>query len=570
VASLAFWALVVIISIKYIAVVMKADNHGEGGILALTALLMPKLKVGRAAGALIVLGVFGTALLYGDGLITPAISVLSAVEGLRIASSAFEPMVIPITCAILVALFAVQRRGTGAIGKVFGPVMVLWFGLLGLLGLSQIVREPGVLGAINPVHIVDFFAAEPLKAFLALGSIFLVVTGGEALYADMGHFGRRPIAIGWYGIVLPGLLLNYFGQAALLMRDASAIENPFYRMAPEWAITPLAVLATMASVIASQALISGAFSLTVQAVRLDYLPRLAIRHTSSDHQGQVYVPLVNWALMIGSVGLVVAFRTSSNLAAAYGIAVTSVMLITTILLAVLARRNWNWSRAKTMLVMAPLIAIDAAFLTANVPKIPNGGWFPLVVAIVLVVQMATWRTGRQLVAARIRRGERSIDEVLDEFSDATRVDGTAVFLFKDAGSAPPALVNNLHHNKVLHTTTLIVSIETDELPRVAADERAEVVRVRRGVYQVRLRYGFMDDADVPAALAEVDLDGRRIDPQAATYFLGHESVIAGKVPGMHPARERLFVVLNRGAESASRFFNLPPDRVVEIGSHVEI
>jgi len=570
VASLAFWALVVIISVKYIALVMKADNHGEGGILALTALIMPKSKAGRATEALIMLGVFGTALLYGDGLITPAISVLSAVEGLKISSSAFEPYVIPITCVILVALFALQRRGTGAIGKVFGPVMVVWFGVLGVLGLSQIVQEPGVLGAVNPVHIVDFFAAEPLKAFLALGSIFLVVTGGEALYADMGHFGRRPIAIGWFAIVLPGLLLNYFGQAALLTRNADSIENPFYRMAPEWAVTPLAVLAMLASVIASQALISGAFSLTVQAVQLDYLPRLAIRHTSSDHHGQVYVPLVNWALMVGSVGLVLAFRTSSDLAGAYGIAVTSVMLITTILISVIARRNWNWSRAKTAIVMVPLIAIDAGFLAANVPKIPHGGWFPLAIAAVLLVQMATWRTGRQLVAARIRRGERSISEVLDEFSDATRVDGTAVFLFKDPGAAPPALINNLLHNKVLHTTTLIVSIVTDVLPRIPVEESVEVIRVQSGVYQVRLRFGFMDEVDVPAALAEVELEGRRIDLDEVTYFIGNESVIAGKVPGMHPARERLFVVLNRGAESASRFFNLPPDRVFEIGSHVEI
>jgi KUP system potassium uptake protein len=570
VASLAFWALMVIISVKYLAVVMKAHNHGEGGILALTALIMPKSTASRATGALITLGVFGTALLYGDGLITPAISVLSAVEGLRIASSAFEPAVIPITCVILVALFAVQRRGTGAIGRVFGPIMVVWFAVLGVLGLSQIVQEPGVLGAVNPVHIVHFFAAEPLKAFLALGSIFLVVTGGEALYADMGHFGRRPIMTGWYTIVLPGLLLNYFGQAALLTRDPAAIENPFYRMAPEWAVTPLAMLATLASVIASQALISGAFSLTVQAVQLDYLPRVAIRHTSSDHHGQVYVPLVNWALMAGSVGLVIAFQTSSNLAAAYGIAVTSVMLITTILIAVLARRNWRWSRAKTAIVMSPLLAIDAGFLAANIPKIPQGGWFPLAVGVVLLAQMATWRTGRQLVAARIRRGERSIDEVLDEVTDITRVDGTAVFLFKDPGAAPPALINNLLHNKVLHTTTLIVSIVIEEVPRIPAHQRAEVTRVQPGVYQVCLRFGFMEEADVPAALTNVDLPGCRLDPSEVTYFLGHESVIAGDVPGMHPVRERLFVVLNRGAESASRFFNLPPDRVFEIGSHVEI
>ena len=570
IASLAFWALIVIISIKYIAVVMRAENHGEGGILALIALIMPTSAKSRLAGVLVLLGVFGTALLYGDGLITPAISVLSAVEGFRVASDAFTPVVIPLTCAILFALFMVQRRGTGAIGKVFGPVMVVWFGVLGVLGLGQIAQQPGVLAAVNPMHIVHFFGAEPMKAFLSLGSIFLVVTGGEALYADMGHFGRRPIAIVWYAIVLPGLLLNYFGQAALLIRDPAAIESPFYRMAPDWAVTPLAVLATMASVIASQALISGAFSLTVQAVQLDFLPRVAIRHTSGDHHGQIYVPIVNWALLVGCVGLVLVFRTSSDLAAAYGIAVTSVMLITTILIAVVARGNWGWSQARTAVVMIPLLVIDAAFLAANVPKIPDGGWFPLAVAVVLLVQMTTWRRGRQLVAERIHRGERPVNDVLDESASITRVDGTAVFLFKDPGMAPPALVNNLAHNKVLHSTTLIVSILVDDVPRVPVDERADVTELQPGVFQVQLRFGFMETTDVPEALAGVTLGKQPIDLHEATYFIGHESVIAGKVPGMHPLRERLFVVLNRGADSASRFFNLPPDRVFEVGSHVEI
>jgi KUP system potassium uptake protein len=532
---------------------------------------MPKSTAARSTSVLVMLGVFGAALLYGDGLITPAISVLSAVEGFHVASSAFEPVVIPLTCVILVGLFLVQRRGTGAIGKVFGPVMVVWFATLGLLGLSQVLREPGVLGAVNPVYIVDFFAAEPTKAFLALGSIFLVVTGGEALYADMGHFGRRPIAISWYSIVLPGLLLNYFGQAALLTREPTAIESPFYRMGPDWAVTPLAVLATLASVIASQALISGAFSLTVQAVQLDYLPRVAIRHTSGEHHGQVYVPLVNWALMVGSVGLVLGFRTSSNLAAAYGIAVTSVMVITTILIAVVARRNWGWSTLKIAVVMTPLLVIDSGFLAANVPKIPHGGWLPLTVALALLAQMATWRKGRELVAARIHRGERPIDEVLDEAKGITRVAGTAVFLFKDQGMAPPALVNNLRHNKVLHANTLIVSITTDEIPRVPVEERSVITRVEPGVYQVDLRFGFMEEADVPEALTTIKLPGGRIiDLDDTTYFIGRESVIAGKVPGMNPLREQLFVVLNRGADSASRFFNLPPDRVFEVGSHVEI
>ncbi|MEY2401026.1 MAG: system potassium uptake protein, partial [Ilumatobacteraceae bacterium] len=486
VASLAFWALIVIICVKYLALVMRADNNGEGGILALTALIMPKKPDRRRSAArLVMLGVFGTCLLYGDGLITPAISVLSAVEGFEVASSAFDRYVIPLACLILFCLFLVQRRGTGGIGRVFGPVMVVWFTVLGVLGMRQILAHPDVINAIHPIHIVSFFAEDPRKAFLALGSIFLVVTGGEALYADMGHFGRRPITIAWYGLVLPGLVLNYFGQAALVL-DTKEVGALFYRMAPQWGVTPLAILATMASVIASQALISGAFSLTVQAVQLDYLPRVAIRHTSGEHQGQVYVPLVNWALMVGSIGLVVGFGSTSHLAAAYGIAVTSTMVITTILFAVLARGRWGWSRRKVLVVTLPLLIIDTAFFAANVPKIPHGGWFPLLVALVLLVQMATWRRGRDLVAQRIQRGERPIEEVLEETSGVSRVAGTAVFLFKDLGKAPPALVNNLRHNKVLHHSTLIVSVETADVPRLQGSNRAEVTKVSRGVFQVLL------------------------------------------------------------------------------------
>ena len=571
VASLAFWSLVVIICVKYLALVMRADNRGEGGILALTALIMPSRRAtatGRI-GPLVLLGVFGTCLLYGDGLITPAISVLSAVEGFEVASSAFEDFVIPLAVVILFCLFLVQRRGTGGIGKVFGPIMIVWFAVLGALGLRQIVARPEVLAAVNPIHIVDFFGEHPGKAFLALGTIFLVVTGGEALYADMGHFGRRPIAIAWYGLVLPGLLLNYFGQAALVL-DSGEVGALFYRMAPEWGVTPLAILATMASVIASQALISGAFSLTVQAVQLDLLPRVAIRHTSGEHQGQVYVPLVNWALMVGCIGLVLGFRSTSSLAAAYGIAVTSTMVITTVLFAVLARRRWGWSRSKVLLVTTPLLIVDSAFFAANVPKIPAGGWFPVLVALGLLVQMVTWRRGRELVAERIHRGERPIAEVLDEASDIKRVPGTAVFMFKDLGKAPPALVNNLRHNKVLHRTTLIVSIDTMEVPRVSRAERAETSKVEPGVYQVLLRFGFMEEPDVPAALAAIRIRGLEFDPHDVTYFIGRESIVAGKAPGMNVLAEHLFVILNRGADSASRFFNLPPDRVFEVGSQVEI
>ena len=513
---------------------------------------------------------FGTALLYGDGLITPAISVLSAVEGFEVASSAFEAWVIPLACVILVGLFFVQRRGTGAVGRVFGPVMVVWFATLGVLGLNQIVQNPGVLEAINPAHIVDFFQAEPRKAFLALGSIFLVVTGGEALYADMGHFGRRPIMAVWYGIVLPGLVCNYFGQAALLIDDPDAIESPFYRLAPEWGIPPLAILATMASVIASQALISGAFSLTVQAIQLDYLPRLKVLHTSASHHGQVYVPLVNWALMIGCVALVLGFRTSGNLAAAYGIAVTGTMVITTVIFFVVVRTRWGWSLPKAVVIVFPLLVVDSAFLAANLPKIPDGGWFPILIGLGLLVQMATWRRGRQLVAERIRRGERSAVEVFDEHASAFTIPGSAVFLFKDAHQAPPALINNLLHNKVRHANTYLLAIDVSEAPFVGDNDRLSVESLRPGLHQIYLRFGYLDELDVPAALAGVTIAGEAIDLAEATYFVGRESVSQGDLEGMHPALEHLYTVLHRGADSAARFFNLPPDRVFEVGTPVEL
>ncbi|HET6663833.1 MAG TPA: KUP/HAK/KT family potassium transporter, partial [Acidimicrobiales bacterium] len=539
VASIAFWALVIIISVKYLALVMRADNRGEGGILALTALVMPADRR-RATGGLVLLGVFGTALLYGDGLITPAISVLSAVEGFEVASSAFEGWVVPLACVILVALFAVQQHGTGAVGKVFGPVMVVWFGVLGVMGLGQVVDHPAVLQAVNPINIVHFFQVEPGKAFLALGSIFLVVTGGEALYADMGHFGRRPIAVAWYGLVLPALVLNYFGQAALLLGEPEAVESPLYELAPRWAITPLAVLATMASVIASQALISGAFSLTVQAVQLDYLPRVRIRHTSGEHRGQVYVPLVNWGLMVGSVGLVIGFQSSSNLAAAYGIAVTATMVITTIIFYVVVRQRWRWSTTKAVAVTATLLAVDVAFFAANVPKIPDGGWFPLLVAVGLVLQMAVWRRGRQLVAGRMRRGERRLASLADDLDGVTRVPGTAVFLFKDPGMVPPALVNNLRHNKVVHDTTIVASVVTDPVPRVAvADDRVDLEQVGDGLYTAVIHFGFMEEPDIPAALDGIDDGILAVDPATTSYFIGRESVLATDLEGMPLPLERL-------------------------------
>lgn len=582
-ASIAFWALVIVISLKYLSQVMRADNHGEGGILALTSLVIPPegQTVSRIAAGVVTLGVFGTALLYGDGLITPAISVLSAVEGFEVATPAFADWVIPISVVILIALFAVQQRGTAGIAKVFSPVMIVWFTTLGVLGLNQISKHPEVLKAVSPVYAVEFFTSHPWKAFVAMGSIFLVVTGGEALYADMGHFGRRPIQLAWYGLVLPGLLCNYFGQAALLSTHPFPIDaetgerqigefKPFFDMAPDWAIWPVAILATMATVIASQALISGAFSLTVQAVQLDYLPRLAILHTSEKHIGQVYVPLVNWLLMVGCVGLVITFQTSSNLAAAYGIAVTMTMFITTLIFYRFVRDKWSWSAPKALAILVPLMLVDLAFLGANILKIPEGGWFPLLVGFGLVIQMTTWRKGRQLVAARIRRGERPMREVVEEALEAhvARVPGVAVYMFKDEGAAPPALMSNLKHNRVLHETVLLVSVHTEDVPRIDESDRAVVTDLGDGIMQVRFNYGFMEEPDIPSAMsAHPEITA---DVEHATYFLGRESVAAGKAPGMHPWREELFVLLNRGAANASRFFKLPADQVFEVGTHVEI
>jgi KUP system potassium uptake protein len=572
ICSLTFWSLLIIISIKYLALVMRADNRGEGGILALTALVMRKRgPMVAKSGLLVSLGIFGTSLLYGDGVITPAISVLSAVEGLEEVSTSLTSWVIPIAIVILVMLFLVQRRGTGAVGRVFGPIMMIWFATLAVLGLSKIVDAPEIISSINPVYMVDYFRHEGLKAFLSLGSIFLVVTGGEALYADMGHFGRRPIAIGWYAMVLPSLLLNYWGQGAFLLANPEVVDKRFFfLMAPEALKLPLVILATMATVIASQALISGVFSLTAQAVQLDYLPRIAIRHTSQKQAGQIYVPLVNWTLMVACIGLVIGFRSSEHLAAAYGIAVTMTMAITTLIFFKVLVDRWMWPRWRAFLVCVPLLVIESGFLGANLVKIPKGGWFALLVGVVLMVQMQTWRRGRQLVAERIHRGERPISAVLDEAADIKRVSGSAVFMFKDLGKAPPALVNNLRHNKVLHRTTLIVSVDTAEVPRVEPEDRCQVTKVEPGVFQVLLTFGFMEEPDVPTALSQIHMRGIEFDPDEVTYFIGRESIVAGKAPGMHPAAEHLFVMLNRGADSASRFFSLPADKVFEVGSQVEI
>ena len=582
VASVVLWSLIVVISIKYLFLVMRADNHGEGGILALTALVMGDR--GRPAtgsrAAIVTLGVFGTALLYGDGLITPAISVLSAVEGFEVATTAFSDFVIPVSIAILIVLFAVQHRGTAGIAKVFSPLMVVWFTVLGALGVRQIVAHPGVLRAVSPHYGLQLFLDHPAKAFLALGSIFLVVTGGEALYADMGHFGRRPITLSWYGLVLPGLVLTYFGQAALLAnRGTGGVEgvgNPFYDMAPSWGVAPLALLATGATVIASQALISGAFSLTAQAVQLDYFPRLTIRHTSDEHVGQVYVPLVNWLLMVGCVALILLFRSSSALAAAYGIAVTTTMLITTVIFHRVVRERWGWSAGKAIAVLAPFVVVDLAFLGANVPKIPAGGWLPLLVGVTLLVQMSTWRRGRALVAQQLQdlggSLERSLAEIGERLDsgDLVRVPGTAVYMFRDNGNLPPAMTANIRHQHVVHEHVLLVSVTTTDEPHVGFRHRAHHVNLADGIVHVPISFGYLDRTDVPAVLQAMDIPSMPFDADDVTYFLGRESVTAGNHPEMNPLRQRLFVLLHRGAGSAARFFHLPPGQVVEVGAPIVV
>ena len=574
--SLIFWSLIIVISIKYLVFVMRADNEGEGGILALTSLVSPPRgeQPKRGRYALVLLGLFGAALLYGDGMITPAISVLSAVEGTSVVTPALEDWVVPISIAILVGLFAIQRRGTASIGKLFGPVMVVWFGTLAVLGITHIVDNTSVLEALNPTHAIDFFSANSFDAFVALGAVFLVVTGGEALYADMGHFGRKPIRLAWFGLVLPALVLNYFGQGAMLLEHPEDIDNPFFRMAPTWGVWPLVVLATMATVIASQALISGAYSLTVQAVQLGYIPRMRILHTSASTMGQIYVPAINWALLVGCVGLVIGFQTSSRLAAAYGVAVTSTMVITTVLLYIVLRERFGWSKGTALPLCTAFLVIDIGFFGANVLKIPAGGWFPLVVAGIVFMLMTTWRKGRELVADRIRRGQVPLDRFIRSALRAkeppARVPGDAVFLFSTPSMTPPALVANLRTNGVLHERVIVVAIITEEVPRVLPARRAEVVHHGDGIHHVVLHYGFMEEPNVARGLSEGKASKLGVDPTRAVYFLGSEALIVTHNPGMAIWRERLFTVMSRNATSAANYFGLPADRTVTIGRHVEL
>lgn len=572
--SLIFWSLIIIISVKYLIFVLRADNQGEGGILALTALVMPrdgKSRYGRKR-VLILLGLFGTALLYGDGIITPAISVLSAVEGLEVATPFFRPYIIPITVVILLSLFLIQSRGTEGIGKIFGPVTLVWFLTMAALGIYWVIQQPSVFVAINPIYGLNFFLHTGGKGFWVLGSVFLVITGGEALYADMGHFGKSPIRFAWFAVVLPALLLNYFGQGALLLQHPEAIENPFYRMAPEWALYPLVVIATLATVIASQALITGAFSLTMQAIQLSYLPRLAVEHTSSAERGQIYIPAINWLLMISCIALVLTFQTSSNLAAAYGVAVTTTMFITTILLFVVQRELWKWPLPVSLLFTAFFLIIDFAFWGANIVKVPAGGWFPLLIGILGFTLMTTWKKGRYILNQRLQETTITMDKLQERLQneEAATVPGAAVFMSSDPQRVPPALLHNLQHNKVLHSTVILLSVIVEDIPRVPPTERLEVINLAEPFYRINLYYGFMDEIHIPRALILARLQGLVIEPAELTYFLGREHILATQRPGMALWREHLFALLSSNSRPATDFFRLPPNRVVELGAQIEL
>ena len=574
VLSLIFWALVIVISIKYLMFVLRADNQGEGGILALTALATPIRPTGKTErSALVLIGIFGAALLYGDGIITPAISVLGAMEGLSVARPVLQPYVVPITIAIVVILFLFQSRGTARVGKVFGPVTLLWFAVLAVLGLLQIAHYPSVLAAVNPAYGVRFFLDTGWHGYLVLGSVFLVVTGGEALYADMGHFGTKPIRIDWFVIVLPSLLLNYFGQGALLLENPAAAENPFYLLAPSWAIFPMIVLAVAAATIASQAVISGAYSLTMQAVQLGFSPRIKIDHTSHREYGQIYIAGVNWALMIGCILIVLGFRTSSNLAAAYGVAVTSTMVITTLLLYVVARERWRWNAFAAGALAAIFLTVDLAFFGANIIKVAQGGWLPLLLAWLVFTVMTTWKAGRRMLAERIQREARPLEEFLKEAQQSVaRVPGTAVFMNGTASKTPAALRHNIEHNKVLHERVIFVTVKTQQVPHVPENQRLEVENLGAGLYRVKVHYGFMEDPNIPEALEKGAEHGvALLGAKDITYFLGRETIIAtAQRPGIAVWREKLFALMSRNATTATAYFGIPPDRVVELGEQIEI
>jgi KUP system potassium uptake protein len=573
--SLIFWALILVVVVKYLVFILRADNRGEGGVLAMLALLLQRqhrARDWRRRALLVVLGVFGTALLYGDGVITPAISVLGAMEGLEVVTPALQPFVVIVTVVILFSLFMFQRFGTARVGSTFGPITAVWFLTIGTLGLLEIASEPRILAAVGPWFAVQFFIQHGFIAFAVLGAVFLAVTGAEALYADLGHFGKKPIRLAFFSLALPALLLNYFGQGALLLRDPQAIENPFYLLAPRWFLYPLLLIATLAAIVASQALISGAFSLAQQSVQLGYTPRLTIVHTSEQQYGQIYVPEVNKALMVGTLLIVLGFRSSGALGAAYGIAVTGTMAITTILFAYVTRTRWRWPLWRVAGLAGFFLAFDLAFLGANALKIEHGGWVPLVIAIAVATLMTTWKTGRDSLSAIMRQASLPLDLLLEEIGrrPLPRVPGTAVFLTSNAEGAPVVLLHHLKHNKALHTQVVLLSVVAVEVPDVDDTDRVRVTPLPHGFYRVIARYGFMETPNVPHILALCERQGLHTKPMETSYYLGRERLLPTGTSRMARWRKKLFVFMARNAQSAAQFFGLPPNRVVELGAQVEL
>lgn len=573
VLSLIFWTMTLIVSLKYVLLILRADNNGEGGLIAMLALATTAVKERpQLRRTLMVVGLFGTAIFYGDGVITPAISVLSAVEGLEVAEPGLHAFVLPITLLVLTGLFAVQRFGTGGIGKFFGPITLVWFIVLIALGIPHVLANPAVLVALNPAYAAGFFAQQPLIAFIALGAVVLCVTGGEALYADMGHFGKRPIRIAWYGLVMPALVVNYFGQGAMLLKNPQAVENPFFLMAPEWAQLPLVFLATAATVIASQALISAAFSVTKQAIQLGILPRMTVRHTSVKDTGQIYVPFVNWGLYVFIVLAVALFKSSSNLASAYGIAVTLDMTITTVMTFFVIRYGWRYPLALCLAVTGFFLVIDVAFFLSNMLKLFKGGWFPLVLGIGMFLLMLTWKQGRRLMRNRVRDEAIELNGFLEAIfiSPPVRVSGTAVFLVAEEGLTPNALMHNLKHNKVLHEYNLFVTVKHHEVPWIGFNERVSMASLGHDCWQVTLNFGFKNDPDVPEALQLLKGRGVPLDDMDTSYFLSRDTVIPTFGDGMALWREKLFASMHRNAADMADFLNLPSNRIVELGAKVEI
>lgn len=577
VLSLIFWSLAGLITFKYLVLVLRADNRGEGGILALMALIRrsdtPAVSIG--AKVTVAFGLFGAALLYGDGLITPAISVLSAVEGLQVAAPHLGGLVVPLSLMILVGLFWFQKRGTQRVGAVFGPIMLLWFIVIALLGIRHIVQMPHVLAAINPSHAIVFVATHHFQAFVTMGTVFLCMTGGEDLYLDMGHFGKVPIRLGWFALVLPALLLNYFGQGAYLLThlgESEAQTQIFYRLAPDWSLYPLLILATVATVIASQAVISGAFSLTRQTLQLGYCPRLAIKHTSDSTIGQVYMPVVSWMLLAGTVALVLGFRSSDSLSGAYGLAVSMTMLLTTIMLTIFLRRRWQWNPALIFIVMAPIFVLDATFFASNTLKLAHGGWVGLCVAIVMFTVMVTWHRGRHLMSLKLAEESLGLEVFLQEIQKKPplRVPGTAVFMTGNADIVPRTLLHNYKHNKVLHETVVLMHVRAEEIPRVPDAERVRIERLQAGFTRIVARYGFSENPDVAALMRGMTIEGLDLDPMKCTFFLGRETLVLGPGRNMRQWRKHIFAYLSRNAIDASKFFSLPPNRVIEIGVQMEL